>query len=444
MAGKTQDSNKRDLTDAFLRSLKGKGEQYIVWDKTLGGFGVRVSQAGGVSFLVMGRNQAGKAVMATVGRYPKVKLSDARAEAKTIKLQIGNGTYKPPKKHKEISEAKAQSETAGKGTLRGTINQFLEVEGKPTRYWLEKRQRMLGNDLKKLLDKPIKEVTAPLLLAELDKVKKRNTSAHRMLFADLRPFFKWAKKRVPLDINPLEEADAPKPAKKRGRRLEAYEIRAFWSACDGLGWPFPPIFKLLLLTGQRLDEIAAMRPEELDLDAALLTLPSHEDFVIKRKRKDGVVIEQGRTKNTLEHKVPLVLTAIDLLKEAQSQKKTDSEGRAVFVFSTNGRTPPSGESRAKLTLDGLMIELLGGKFNWEREANWEEFRKSKEFQSASEEDQKHKLPWLVIEWGRFKQWRLHDLRRTMSTAMEDMEIDSRVIDAVTNHVSGTMAGLVGV
>jgi len=31
----------------------------------------------------------------------------------------------------------------------------------------------------------------------LEAVKVRNASAHRLLVADLRPFFKWAKKRVP-------------------------------------------------------------------------------------------------------------------------------------------------------------------------------------------------------------------------------------------------------
>jgi integrase len=422
MKGKTQDSNKRDLTDVFLRSLKGKKEQYIVWDKTLGGFGVRVSQAGRVSFLVMGRNPAGKAVMATVGRYEKMKLADARAQARTIKLKIGDGTYQPPKKQKEETEVAIKSDE----TLRGLIGQFIEVEGKPTRYWLEKRQRMLGADLKDLLDKPIAEVTAPDLLRALDAVKKRNTSAHRMLFADLRPFFKWAKKRVPLEANPMAEADAPKAAKKRERALETHEIRAFWRACDKLSFPFAWIFKLLLLTGQRLEEVAGLRRGELDLDAEEWSLPAHEEFVSERKRKDGTVLVQGRTKNTLAHKVPLVPTAITLLKDALAKKTEDDE----IVFSKTGDTAPSGESKAKLTLDGHMVEELGGTFDWE-----------KMDKTAKGEP---KLEQLIIEPGKFKRWRLHDLRRTVATGMEDLGIDTRVIEACLNHVSGSKAGIVGV
>jgi hypothetical protein len=36
----------------------------------------------------------------------------------------------------------------------------------------------------------------------------------------------------------------------RDRALSDDEVRLFWIGCDKLGWPFGPMFKLLLLTAQ--------------------------------------------------------------------------------------------------------------------------------------------------------------------------------------------------
>jgi integrase len=45
---------------------------------------------------------------------------------------------------------------------------------------------------------------------------------------------------------------------------------------------------------------------------------------------------------------------------------------------------------------------------------------------------------------RFKDWRVHDLRRTCATGMENLGVDTRVVETALNHVSGTKAGIVGV
>ena len=52
------------------------------------------------------------------------------------------------------------------------------------------------------------------------------------------------------------------------------EIRVFWSGCDKLGWPFGPMFKLLLLTAQRRDEIGGMEWSEIEpQDNRVWTIP---------------------------------------------------------------------------------------------------------------------------------------------------------------------------
>jgi hypothetical protein len=43
-----------------------------------------------------------------------------------------------------------------------------------------------------------------------------------------------------------------------------------------------------------------------------------------------------------------------------------------------------------------------------------------------------------------KDWRLHDLRRTMATGLQRLGVRLEVTEAVLNHVSGSRAGIVGV
>jgi hypothetical protein len=47
--------------------------------------------------------------------------------------------------------------------------------------------------------------------------------------------------------------------------------------------------------------------------------------------------------------------------------------------------------------------------------------------------------------GAIPEWRLHDLRRTVSTRMHDeLGIPPHIVEAVLNHVSGHRAGVAGV
>jgi integrase len=43
-----------------------------------------------------------------------------------------------------------------------------------------------------------------------------------------------------------------------------------------------------------------------------------------------------------------------------------------------------------------------------------------------------------------KDWRLHDLRRTMATGLQRLGVRLEVTEAVLNHVAGSRAGIIGV
>jgi len=80
------------LTDLSVKGLSApEAGQKTYWDSTLKGFGARVSQGGTKSFVVMhGRNRE----LTTLGRYPTIRLKDARSAAKTVLAERALGKHR--------------------------------------------------------------------------------------------------------------------------------------------------------------------------------------------------------------------------------------------------------------------------------------------------------------------------------------------------------------
>lgn len=211
------------------------------------------------------------------------------------------------------------------------------------------------------------------------RTKGHSDARERAVLAALSGVFRYLKQERKIAANPCIGAVTVAPFKVRDRVLTNDEIRWFWAACEKEGWPFGPVLKLLLLTGQRLNEIAGMRRAELTDDA--LNLPP------------------TRTKNKKPHVVPLV---------AQVKALIPSEGD--WVFSTTGHSGISGWSTAKTRLDKTMLEIARKEMG-------------KDFVIPA--------------------WVFHDLRRSAATHMGELGIAPHVIEAVLNHISGSKAGIAG-
>jgi integrase len=87
--------------------------------------------------------------------------------------------------------------------------------------------------------------------------------------------------------------------------------------------------KLLMLTGQRREEVSAAQWREIDLAAARWTLPA------------------ARVKNNREHQVPLSAPALAVL---EAIPKIGDK----FVLTTNGAVPFAAYGRGKRALDNLL------------------------------------------------------------------------------------------
>ena len=109
--------------------------------------------------------------------------------------------------------------------------------------------------------------------------------------------FNWAvgKDRLP-GLSWSSGIQAPTKEKARERWLSDQEIIRFWQACEQIDYPFGPLFRFLLLTGQRRTEASQMEWAELDLDTKLWTIPASK-------------AKSGRT-----HEVQLSSQAIEILR----------------------------------------------------------------------------------------------------------------------------------
>ena len=119
-----------------------------------------------------------------VGYYGKLTVAQARKEAQRL-LGEANAGRDP---QADRAKAKEGTEKAAAGTLRQAVERFLAGHEQPTRYWLEKRQRLLGPDLAPFRGLPVRDVTRAQIKGVIDTVKARSHAAARLLFADLRPF----------------------------------------------------------------------------------------------------------------------------------------------------------------------------------------------------------------------------------------------------------------
>jgi integrase len=70
-----------------------------------------------------------------------------------------------------------------------------------------------------------------------------------LLAAALRHVYVWSMLRRLVTSNPAAKIPKESEYEPLDRWLKPDEIKRYWAACDQVGWPAGPIFKLLLLTG---------------------------------------------------------------------------------------------------------------------------------------------------------------------------------------------------
>ncbi len=358
------------LKDAFL------------WDDDLRGFGIKVTPSGKKSYLVQyrmgGRGSATKRY--TIGPHGVWDPAKARTEAEKV-LRLASTGVDPQAAARE--HERVQQTT----TFEAMADRFLAEYGK--RHWRPGTYASAESNMRRwvspvLRGVPVSTIDRKNLNEVFDKLPPNSPALPRSIFALVGKMFSWLVERGELERSPLETMRSPPAVKARDRVLSDEELRQLALASLDLGAPFDALVRLLIITGQRRDEVAGMSWRELDQRRREWTLPSE------------------RTKNGQAHTVPLNAIAISELDDLCDGERWPRTG---LVLTTNGTTPVSGFSRAKARLDRLIA------------------------QHAT-----HDMP----------PWRLHDLRRSFATNMQRLDVRFEVTEALLNHVSGSRGGVAGV
>ena len=185
-----------------------------------------------------------------------------------------------------------------------------------------------------------------------------------------RACYQWAIKRGSLASNPFQDLPLA-PVAKRERVLTDDELRAIWEATVGPG-SFNAIVRMLMLTGQRREEVTGMTWDEIAPDLSTWTIPA------------------SRAKNGAAHIVPL---------SAQAQ--------AILARGSRIQRELAGTSRARVSRPARSLQRL---------------------------QQRPRRPSTRRAASRTGD--LHDLRRTMATGLQRLGVRLEVTEAVLNHVCG--------
>jgi integrase len=394
------------LTVTRIDNAKATSSRQEIPDGLLVGLYLVVQPSGARSFAVRYR-YAGQPRKLTLGPYPAVNLEAARDLGRKALRAAAEGRDPATEKQSAKGDAKRQAaeEIRGKRDLfENVARDFIErhaMKSNRATTWRE-TARILGlrpspDDPAELVEiggdvmsawrgRKIQEISKRDIVALLDVVNDRGSPimANRVLSA-VRKLFNWCVARDVIQVSPCTLVTPPAPERSRDRVLSDDELRLVWNAADSDGWPFGPLVKLLVLTGQRLGEVGGMRWDEVDLANKLWTLPAK------------------RVKNDELHEVPLSDAAIAIISALPRIKTTEG-----FVFATRRDAAVSGFSRAKTRLDAAILAAI---------------------------PKDAKAP---------EHWTFHDLRRTMASGMAPLGIQLHVVEKILNHSSGTFAGVAGV
>jgi integrase len=383
-------SRTRYFTDRTLKALAParKGSRYELWDSKIPGFGVRVGddpdrsrpgKAGQISFVLYTRfPKSPHPTRRALGRYGQFTLEAAREKAAQWRAMIDKG----------IDPAVAEEEER-QARLRQMDSTFASVAAKFIEYINANKERK-AKDVERELQafikpwghRPIASIKASDVALVIEATVKRGkrAQAHNK-FGHIRRLFRWA---IPLFLehSPCAQLSPKRLIGERTRRdrvLSDPEIAALWKATGSVGYPYGPLYRLLLLTGLRLSEVSEASWDEFDFKERIWTVPA------ARMKKTG--------SEAKPHMVPLT----DAIVEVIETLPRFPNGK--FLFSNQSGTAPIKATyfgRPKIKLDDLMLQIM------------------------QESNPQAELP----------SWTNHDIRRTVRTKLSALRIPEEVREAV--------------
>jgi integrase len=262
------------------------------FDHRMPGLVLRVSARGTKSWNAIYRNQ-GRARRLTIGRYPIITLDDARARAREALCEVSRGIDPSVVSADKLTFAELASIFVAGHVCK--LRRARQVE------------RLIEREIVvPWKNRPANSITRrDVALLVADVAERAPVLANRVL-ATTRRLFGWAIAQGLLETNPCDQVERPTSERARERVLTTGELRALWQAFDSIDPSWATLFRLCLLTGQRVGEVLSMRWSDIDGDWWIVPY----------------------AKNGLSHRVPLSPRSLQVLLE------TPRRGEYVFCASS--------------------------------------------------------------------------------------------------------------
>lgn len=311
-------AGRKNLTDLGVANLKPRASRYAHPDPQLSGHFIRVTPTGSKSYCAVANDPlTGKQVWATIGRCDLIGIAEARQKAQEAikRVRAGKAPFEPPAPRADtfraVAEVYMKRHVEGQGLRsRYEIERILNVYVLPK--WGSKEFRALRrSDVVELLDG-----------IEDDRGKRQAD----YVLAVIRGLCNWYAARNDDYQSPIARGmrrTDPK-TRKRARILDDDEIRAVWKHAETQG-AYGALIRLLLLTAQRRDKVAAMK---------------HGDIVDSEWRVPAEEREKG-TGGALM----LPAVALEIINSVPRM------ARNPYVFAGRERTHFSGFSKSKVAFD---------------------------------------------------------------------------------------------
>lgn len=266
----------------------------------------------------------------TYGRYPVMDVPEAREKAERLHAEtmLGND----PQAMKQENRRRAVD------TYEACVQMYLA--------WLRSKKRLAAVTLSET-ERHLTRNLAGLDPLRIDQIDQLRLAAELKTFAartgaevqanrtatSCHGFFVWCRGEGLIVANPAAGLNRFAEA-ARDRVLSLPELAHVLRACTSSpSSDYFDIIWLLVLTGQRKNEIGSLRWSEIDLDNAVVTLPA------------------PRVKNRRKHSFPLSGPALAILKRRFDARRS---GRDLVFGRGNGGRGFSGWSLAKTRLDATL------------------------------------------------------------------------------------------
>lgn len=304
--------NTLNFTLASVQALAAAapGKRLVLHDTQQPGLILRVTETGAKTYYAYARAKGGNPERVLIGSADKITPTQARDRAKQIVADLAAG----------------QSFTAARKSLKAeaTLNDLLsdyfsrapmkprsltEYKGLQTRYLTDGLGKL---KLSAVTPKALARLHSDITLGKVKGFKGGAPTANRML-AMIKAAYNWAASASLVSgVNPA--ALIKKNAEvSRDRYVESHELAKFFAAVNAAPDIARAFFLLAVLTGVRRSNVCAMRWCDIDMDAALWTVPGEQ------------------IKNGEALKVPLVPEAVEILKERHK-----ASGDGVYVLPGTG------------------------------------------------------------------------------------------------------------